>query len=149
MDIRLSQTGDYAVRAAVSLARHHGNGYKKTRDVAADMALPFRYTPQILLMLTRAGLAEAKAGRRGGYRLSRGPEEISLLEVVEAAEGPLQTERCTLRGGPCRWDNACPVHFAWVAAGKALRDSLAGTSLADVAREDASLRSRASRRRGS
>ena len=140
MDLGLSKTGDYAVRAAISLARNYGTGYRKIRQVAEDMALPERYTPQILTMLARAGLAEARAGREGGYRLSRAPAAITLLAVVEAAEGPLETSRCTLRGGPCQWDNVCPVHHAWVAAGRALRDSLNATSLADVAREDASLR---------
>ncbi len=104
------------------------------------MALPLRYTPQILSMLGRAGFAEARAGRDGGYRLSRPPADITLLEVVEAAEGPIRSDRCTLRGGPCQWDNVCPVHGAWIAAGRALRDSLAATSLAEIAREDASMR---------
>jgi Rrf2 family protein len=139
MDLKLSKTGDYAVRAAISLARNYGDRYHKIRQVADDMALPERYTPQILTMLARAGLAEARAGRDGGYRLSRQPADITLLEIVEAAEGPLETSRCTLRGGPCQWDNVCPVHGAWVAAGRALRDSLAATSLAKIAREDASL----------
>jgi Rrf2 family protein len=140
MDLKLSKTGDYAVRAAISLARNYGTGYRKIRQIADDMALPERYTPQILTMLARASLAEARAGREGGHRLSRQPADITLLEIVEAAEGPLETSRCTLRGGPCQWDNVCPVHHAWVAAGRALRDSLNATSLADIAREDASLR---------
>jgi Rrf2 family protein len=138
MDLKLSKTGDYAVRAAIALAQGYGNGYRKIREIASEMALPLRYTPQILTMLARADLAEARAGRDGGYRLTRPPSEISLLAVVEAAEGPLKTERCTLRGGPCQWKNACPVHHAWVAAGEALRTSLAQISLEEVAREDRS-----------
>lgn len=140
VDLGLSKKGDYAVRAAISLARSPGNKYRKIREVAEDMALPPRYTPQILGLLARAGLAEAKAGRDGGYRLSRPADEISLLRVVEAAEGPLQSARCTLRGGPCQWDNVCPVHSAWMAASKALRDSLATVTLSEIARGDAALR---------
>ncbi len=140
MELKLSKTGDYAVRAAISLARGHGVRYRKIREVADEMVLPLRYTPQILSMLSRAGLAEAKAGREGGYRLSKPPAEITLLEIVEAAEGPIQSDRCTLRGGPCQWNNVCPVHGAWVAAGRALRDSLASTRLDKIAREDSSLR---------
>jgi Rrf2 family protein len=142
MDISLSRKGDYAVRAAISLARHSGDGYRKIREVAEEMALPERYTPQILGLLARAGLAEAKAGRDGGYRLTRHPEEVSLLEVVEAAEGPLTSTRCTLRGGPCQWDNTCPVHHVWTGAREALRHSLANVSLASVAEEDRAIRTR-------
>lgn len=139
MDLGLTKRGDYAVRAAISLAHGYGDGYKKIREVASDMEMPLRYTPQILGFLNRAGIAEARAGRDGGYRLARTPSEISLLEVVEAAEGELTSERCTLRGGPCRWDAKCAVHDAWVTAREAFRSSLKESTLADLADEDASL----------
>lgn len=140
MDLTLTKRGDYAVRAAISLARAYDpNGYRKIREVTADMLLPPRYTAQILALLARAGLAEARAGRDGGYRLSRKPEEISLLAVVEAAEGPLQPQRCTLRGGPCRWEDACPVHWAWAAAAEGLRQSLDEHTLESIARVDSRL----------
>jgi Rrf2 family protein len=100
MDLTLSMRGDYVVRAALGLARAWETaGYRKIRDITDEMALPATYTPQILGHLARAGLATARAGRDGGYRLSRPPEEITMLEVVEAAEGDLLLGRCTLRGG--------------------------------------------------
>ena len=137
MDIALSKTGDYAVRASLALAESWGEGdYVTIAQVAERMALPRTFTPQILGLLARAGIAESKAGRGGGYRLARNPAKISMLEVVEAAEGPLVNSRCTLRGGPCRWEGRCAVHDTWVSAGEALRRSLAGTSLAEVARAD-------------
>ena len=67
----------------------------------------------MLKLLASAGLAEAKAGPEGGYRLRSAPEAISLLAVVEAAEGPFRLERCILRGGPCHWEQACAAHVAW------------------------------------
>jgi Rrf2 family protein len=100
------------------------------------MALPRAFTPQILGLLQRAGLAEARAGRGGGYRLAREPSAISVLEIVEAAEGSLRTERCALRDGPRRWDAACAIHPTWVAVADAVRQHLAATSLADLAAED-------------
>src|SRR5262245_52533339 len=117
MDLTLTKRGDYAVRAALALANaYEADGYRKIREIAEEMDLPVKYTPQILNLLAKAGLAVARAGKQGGYRLSRPPAEVSVLEVVEAAEGPLHTERCTLRGGPCHWDNVCPLHHIWVEA---------------------------------
>jgi Rrf2 family protein len=88
MDLALTRRGDYAVRAALCLASRGGDGrYVKIREVAQTMALPASYTPQVLRLLADAGLAEARAGRDGGYRLTRPPGEVALLEVVEAAEG--------------------------------------------------------------
>ncbi|HEX6262902.1 MAG TPA: Rrf2 family transcriptional regulator [Actinomycetota bacterium] len=133
MNLTLTRRGDYTVRAAIHLARRWGDGLAKLREISADMELPRSYTPQVLGILVRAGLAEAKAGRDGGYQLVRDPASVSLLEVVEAADGPLRTTECTLRGGSCRWDDACAVHPSWVAASEAFRGSLGSTSLADVA----------------
>ena len=104
------------------------------------MALPAGYTPRVLKMLAEAGLAEARAGRQGGYRLATAPETISLLAVVEAAEGPFTLDRCILRGGPCHWDDACAVHVAWANAMQACRESLRTTTLADLVRADDELR---------
>jgi Rrf2 family protein len=138
MDLALTRRGDYAVRAALCLARRGGDGgYVKTREVAQTMALPASYTPQVLRLLAEAGLAEARAGRDGGYRLTRPPGEVALLEVVEAAEGAFTLERCILRGGPCHWEHACAVHAAWSAAVQACRDSLRQTTLADLVAADA------------
>ena len=139
MDLALTRRGDYAVRAALCLARRDGGGYVKIREVAATMALPASYTPQALRLLAEAGLAEARAGRDGGYRLTRPPGEVALLEVVEAAEGGFRLERCILRGGPCHWEQACAVHAAWSAAMQACRDSLRRTTLADLVAADARL----------
>ena len=137
MDLALTRRGDYAVRAALCLARRGGEGgYVKIREVAATMSLPVSYTPQVLRLLAEAGLAEARAGREGGYRLIRPPDEVTLLEVVEAAEGAFDLSRCILRGGPCRWEQRCAVHEAWSAAVQACRDSLARTSLADLVTAD-------------
>ena len=137
VDLALTRRGDYAVRAALCLARGGGDGrYVKIREVAATMALPASYTPQVLRLLAEAGLAEARAGRDGGYRLTRPPGEVALLEVVEAAEGLFTLERCILRGGPCHWEQACAVHAAWSAAVQACRDSLGQTTLADLVEAD-------------
>ena len=140
MDLALTRRGDYAVRAALCLAKRGGSGqYVKIREVAETMALPASYTPQVLRLLAEAGLAEAKAGRDGGYRLTRPPSDVALLEVVEAAEGTFQLERCILRGGPCHWEEACAVHGAWSAAVQACRDSLRRTTLADLVEADSRL----------
>ena len=140
MDLALTRRGDYAVRAAFWLAKWAGDGrYVKIREVAQAMALPASYTPQVLRLLADAGLAEARAGRDGGYRLTRPPAEVPLLDVVEAAEGSFRLERCILRGGPCHWEQACAVHPAWSAAVQACRDSLGRTTLADLVAADARL----------
>lgn len=140
MRLELGRRADYAVRATVDLARHHGDGARrKGRAIAEEMQIPSTYVPQILAELVRAGLVDSVAGPGGGYVLARAPAEISLLEVITAVEGRLGSEQCVLRGGPCRWDDACAVHVPWWRAQQALRDELARTSFQDVADIDAGL----------
>lgn len=140
MNLTLSRRADYAVRAAICLAGAWDTGSsRKLREITSAMDLPSGYTPQIMGILVRAGLVEAKAGRAGGYRLSRPPARISLLEVVEAAEGELIAERCTLSGGPCHWDDVCAVHPSWERATAALRASLSRARLSEIAATESAL----------
>jgi Rrf2 family protein len=140
LELSLTRRGDYAIRAAISLARAwEGGELRKIREVATEMALPPAYTPHILNLLVKAGLADSRAGQRGGYRLLRPPEAITLLEVLEAAEGPLWPSRCTLLGGPCHWEEMCALHPAWEQAYKALSETLRAQTLASVLQWDRQL----------
>ena len=137
MNMTLSKRGDYVMRSAIALARaYQGGKPRKIREIVADTEVPRTFASQILSDLVRGGLAVSRAGREGGYRLSRPPEEINVLEVVEAAEGPLRAERCALGEGPCRWEDVCPLHDTWARATRALRAELAATSLAELATID-------------
>lgn len=138
MRLELGRRADYAIRAAVDLARHEG-ARRKGREIAAAMEIPTSFVPQILAELVRAGAVVSVAGRDGGYALARDAGEVSLLAVVRAVEGELRSTSCVLRGGPCRWDDVCAVHVPWARAQDALLDSLAHTSLADLVAIDTAL----------
>lgn len=140
MRLELGRRADYAVRAVVDLARHHGDpSRRKGREIATEMDIPGTYIPQILAELVRVGIVDSVAGPGGGYVLARDPADISLLEVITAVEGEIGSGECVLRGGPCRWDGACAVHEPWWRAQQALRDELARTSFRDIAEIDAGL----------
>ncbi|MDH3295519.1 MAG: Rrf2 family transcriptional regulator [Acidimicrobiia bacterium] len=131
MQASLGRKGDYSVRAILDLARQNG-ARRKAREIAGEMDIPLRYLTQILANLVQHGLLDAVAGPTGGYTLDRSPEDITLLEVVEAAEGPIKLDHCVLRGGPCSWEDSCPVHIPWARAQNALAAQLAATTFADL-----------------
>lgn len=135
----MSRRGDYAVRAALYLARQESNEAVGVREITAAMAIPQSFAGQILADLTRAGILGARPGRGGGYWLQHEPKDITLLTIVEAAEGTLRAERCALGDGPCRWDSVCPLHTFWQGAVRAVRDQLATVTLADVRDADVAL----------
>jgi Rrf2 family protein len=134
VQVVLGSRGDYAVRAVLYLARHPGR--VRRREVSEAMDIPDTYLPQILGALVRAGIARSTVGRLGGYELARPPERISLRDVVETAEGPIRSQRCVLRSGPCYWGEKCAVHDAWAGAEDALSQRLTATTFADLARAD-------------
>ena len=135
MRLELTKRGDYAVRAMLALAGD-GDGPLSARRIAAEMAIPPRFLPQVMGDLVRAGLVEGVPGRSGGYRLSHPAAEISLLTIVEAIEGDSRRTSCVLRGGPCRGEGACAVHATFIAAEEGMIAALEGMTLAEVADAD-------------
>lgn len=133
MRLELTRRGDYAVRAMTRLARAD-TGQLTAAAVAAETGIPASFVPQVMGDLVRAGLVANRRGRAGGYRLARPAEDVSLLQVVEAAEGDARRQTCVLRGGPCRRDGPCDVHDAFFRAQEAVLHTLATVSLADVTR---------------
>lgn len=131
MKLALTKRGTYALRAAVYLAGHPFELCKR-RTIAAAAGSPLPTLTETLVRLREAGLVEAAGGPSGGYRLSRSPAEITVLEVIEAAERELATRVCVLRGVPC--DGSCSFHWLWRSAQEALIARLAGTTLEDVVR---------------
>ncbi len=139
MQIALGRKGDYSVRAMIDLARHYGQGRRKAREIARTMDIPERYLPQLLAPFVRQGLLIATAGPEGGYALAVLPASITLLDVIETAEGALESPECVLRGGPCDWGQICPMHDPWVRARAALSHELQSTTFADIASADAAI----------
>lgn len=87
--MKISQKGLYALQAMVTLARRHGEGAIKIRDIAADSNLPEKFLELILLELKNARIVDSVRGAHGGYRLRRDPATIPLSDIIRLIDGPL------------------------------------------------------------
>jgi len=87
--MHISSKGDYGIRALFDLAQHYGQGPIQSRDIHLRQAIDDNYLKQILLSLRKAGLIESVRGPEGGHRLARPPTQITILEALQALEGPL------------------------------------------------------------
>lgn len=87
--MKLSRTVDYAVRATLQLAKWQADGPVPCSKLAAAGAMPERFLLQILRNLVTHGILRSTRGVDGGYMLVKPPEQVSLLEVIEAVEGPM------------------------------------------------------------
>jgi Rrf2 family protein len=89
--MKLSRTVSYAVRATLQLAQNGSSAPVPCSKLASEGEMPERFLLQILRVLVTHGILKSTRGVEGGYSLSRSPEAISLLEVIEAIDGPLET----------------------------------------------------------
>ncbi len=131
MRLRFSRRTDYALRAALELAGR--DGMVKRAVIAESIQAPPSVMAQALADLVRAGLAIAVAGPRGGYRLARPADQITVLDVVRAMEPERPPARCVLREQVCSWDGPCPLHATMAGAQEAFTAHLDAATLADIA----------------
>ena len=90
--MRVSAKADYAVRAAIELAAAEG-GLVKGDHIAGAQSIPLNFLENILVDLKQAGLVGSRRGPEGGYWLDRPADEVSVADVMRAAEGPLARVR--------------------------------------------------------
>jgi len=131
MRLELTRRGDYAIRAVIALARHAPEVVGAAR-LAEEAGIPPRFVAQVMAEVVRSGIAEARRGRSGGYRLGREASTVSVLDVVEAVEGDVSRRACVLRNAPCGGDGACDVHGVFSAAQDALLAELRAASIASL-----------------
>jgi Rrf2 family protein len=103
----ISQTAEYALRAAVCLAG--AGGARTTRTISENTGVSACYMSKILRRLRRRGIVAAHRGPRGGFLLAKSPAEITALDVIRAVDAPPILDRCPLDLAAHR-DRLCPLH---------------------------------------
>jgi Rrf2 family transcriptional regulator, cysteine metabolism repressor len=130
----ISTKAQYGLRALVEIAAASGEAMA-LKHVAEKQDISQHYLEQIAANLRRAGFIRSVRGAFGGYKLSRAPETISALQVVEALEGSLAPVSCIEDPGSCTHVSACGTESLWRRVDGAIRDVLGNTSLADLMKE--------------
>jgi Rrf2 family protein len=95
------------------LARLRNGSRAPTAQIAADQGIPATFLAKIISQLSVAGIVHATRGARGGVTLAKSADEISLLEIVEAIDGPVALNECTLNPAACPMNNDCPIRPVW------------------------------------
>jgi Rrf2 family protein len=130
--VRVSAKADYAVRAAVELAQAGDSTVVKGEQIARAQAIPLNFLENILLDLKQAGIVSSRRGPDGGYLLALSAKEVSIADVIRAAEGPLATVRGVRPQNLDYTGSAEPLQRVWVALRASLRGVLEDVTLADV-----------------
>jgi len=104
-------------------------------EMVEAVEVPEHFLSKVLQMLCRSGLIQSHRGANGGFELAADAKTVSLLDVVEALEGPIQLNVCLGEYGTCGRKSWCPAHQVWVEAQAALVGVLRRASIADLARQ--------------
>ena len=132
--MQLTRAADYAVRVMVHLAGLPPGTRTSRGDLASAADCPEQFLSKVLQSLTRAGLVVSHRGNTGGFELPVLRRDASLLEVVEAIEGPLRLNLCLTSSDGCTRQSWCPVHPVWAEAQAAMAFVLRRTTIAALAR---------------
>ena len=123
---------EYGVRLLVELGRQAGDAPIALKAIAESEGLPLAYLERIVALLKKAEIVESTRGAHGGYRLAREAHAISLVEIVEAMEGPLGMTECSLHASNCGIESSCGVRANWRRINDVVAHALRAVTLADM-----------------
>lgn len=129
--LRLSKLADYAVVVLVRLS--YGDTVQTSPGIALATGIPEPTVAKVLKALASGSLVTSQRGARGGYRLARLLQEISVADVVTAIDGPIALTACVEGSGAgCLVEHQCPCRGRWDLVNAAVRQALGLVSLADM-----------------
>jgi Rrf2 family protein len=105
--VRVSRQADYAIRVVLDLSLHRE---ARIKEIARRQHLSPSYVGRISQRLGRMGILENRRGRLGCLGLACSPDQITLLDVIEAVDGPVKVDRCLLAPDECGRESSCPVY---------------------------------------
>lgn len=136
----ISTRGRYALRVLTDLAEHRGEGYMTLREVAQRQEISEKYLESVVKELVRGGVVTGLRGKGGGYRLSREPDRINVLEVLVLMEGSLAPVACLEPDSkPCARMARCRTLKLWQGLDRVVRDYLAQFTIQDLLAQEEGL----------
>ncbi|MDD4196711.1 MAG: Rrf2 family transcriptional regulator [Syntrophorhabdaceae bacterium] len=130
---QISRKADYAIRGMVYLALKPQGGVASIKDIAGFAEASRAFLAKIFQQFNKMGIVKSYRGTGGGFMLGRPAGDITLLDIVEAVDGPILGNTCLLGKGTCSRDTTCPVHPVWKDVRQELRALLGRVTLERLA----------------
>ncbi len=129
MGLKLVKADEYAIRAMIHLACVPEGSMAMRNTIAEALRVPSTFMAKILRSLVRAGLLTSSRGVNGGFALARPAYKITLLDIVEAMEGPLSIAACVPDPRGCEWTSDCPAASVWAQVQTSVKNTLRAATL--------------------
>ena len=130
--MKLSTRSRYGTRILLELARQSDTAPVKVNTISKQQDIPVKYLEQLIRTLKKAELISSVRGAKGGYNLTRKPEDITLGEIVRLFEEQHELVRCISSPDVCHRADDCHVRLAWMEATEALYERLDTITIADL-----------------
>jgi len=130
--MKMSTRGRYGVRFMFDLATHYGEGPIFLKDIAQRQGISEKYLWHLVTPLKSAGLITTVRGAKGGYYLSRSPQEINLMAVVRILEGPICFVDCVENPSICDRAEDCISREVWGEASQKVDEILKAITLENL-----------------
>jgi Rrf2 family protein len=128
-----SKSCEHAIRAVLYLAENRDTSFISIREIAEKSNISFHFLGKIVQILTKKGILNSYKGPNGGVSLARSPDEITLLQVVEAIDATnFSMDGCAMGTSHCDPDNPCVLHDNWSMVRKQIWEMLAVKSLMEL-----------------
>jgi Rrf2 family protein len=130
----LSKSCIYGIRAAIFVSlKHDENKYQSISLIAKELHLSAHFLTKILQQLTQQDILLSYRGPNGGVKLKKAPEQVKLIEIVEAIDGLSLFEECALGLEGCGMYYPCPLHYSWAQQRESLMELFESETLATLA----------------
>lgn len=129
--MEITRETDYAIRCVLHLSEAPNNVIM-VDEIAKAKSIPKSFLSKILQKLAKANIVKSYRGVKGGFQTAKAPREISLLDVIEAIEGPVAINRCAVNRKVCSLSSSCAVHPIWVELRKNVEKKLKKTDFAKL-----------------
>jgi len=133
--MRLSTQSRYGVRAVFDIVYHGGGAGAQIKDIARRQEISPRYLEQIFQKLRNEGILVSKRGPSGGYSLAKGPDEITVGDIIRVTEGGMDPVFCIhpeRSGRDCDRITECVTRLIWKEAGEKLEDFFDSVTVQDL-----------------
>ena len=132
----ITRATEYAIRTVIFLAKQPEGEIVLKKDICRTQEVTPAFLTKILQPLIKAGIVSSQRGVGGGFLLARDPQDINLLDLLEAEEGPLRLNHCLVEVGTCQRDTNCAAHQVWTEAQGEMVKVLEKHSIADLAAKE-------------
>ncbi len=132
----ITRATEYAIRTVIFLAQQPPDQIVLKKDICRTQDVTPAFLTKILQPLIKAGIVSSQRGVGGGFLLAKDPSEISILDILQAEEGPLKLNHCLIEEGFCHREAHCSAHEVWAEAQQEMVNVLKKHNLAELVKRE-------------